>query len=126
MPAEQLRSVRIMLLKVTHFPYVAAIWVFERASRYMSREDKSWIAKSEPRLHKRPFIASPINVPRKAKQAALSSRSEASLAKMADADARPNASRTDEVSDLKQMMGMISKLSGQVTELTARLDQARS
>lgn len=92
----------------------------------MSRTDKSWIAKSEHTLRKRPFLASPINPSRKAKQAALTSRSEASLAKMANADARPNASGADEVSDLKQMMGMISKLSAQVNELTGRLDQARS
>lgn len=117
---------RIVLLKVTHFPYVTAIWAFERASRHLSREDKSWMAKSEPTLHKRPFIASPINVSRRAKQAALSSRSEASLAKMANADTRPDASGADEVSDMKQMMGMISKLSAQVNDLTARLDQARS
>ena len=29
MPAEQLRGARIMLLKITHLPYVAAIWLFE-------------------------------------------------------------------------------------------------
>lgn len=126
MPAEQLRSVRIVLLKVTHFPYVAAIWAFEHASRYLSRHDKSWIAKSEPTLHKRPFLASPTNTSRKVKPGALSSRSEASLGKMTNAHARPNASGADEVSDLKQMMGMIAKLSAQVDELTTRLDQGRS
>lgn len=29
MAAEELRGVRIMLLKITHLPYVAAIWFFE-------------------------------------------------------------------------------------------------
>lgn len=117
---------RIVLLKVTHFPYVAAIWAFEHASRYLRRDDKSWIAKSEPALHKRPFVASRIGTSRKAKPAALRSRSEASLGKMANADARPNTSGADELSDLKQMMGVIAKLSAQVNELAARLDQGRS
>jgi len=29
LPSEQIRSARIVLLKLTHFPYIAGIWVYE-------------------------------------------------------------------------------------------------
>ena len=111
-----------MLLKITHFPYVGAIWAYEHASRYLNRNDDSWHAGTRAQLHKRSMFARQISSSRKAKQAALTSRSEASLARP-DADARPSRLGADEASDLKRM---ITKLSVQVEELTWRLDEGRS
>ena len=110
-----------MLLKITHSPYVAAIWAYEHASRYLYRDDDSWHAGPQAQVQRRSMFASQISSSRKAKQAALTSRSEASLAKT-EADARPNRLGADDVSDLKRM---IARLSAQVNELTLRLDEGR-
>lgn len=38
---EKLRKTRILLLKVTHWPYVAAIWLYEGLSDYLGGAGKS-------------------------------------------------------------------------------------
>lgn len=121
MPAESLRNLRIMLLKATHFPCVAAIMVWERASQYMHRDDRSWRSKSETQLQKQSIFAGKISSSREAKKAALTGRSEASLGAMGGGAARPGASETNDLSDMKQM---ISKLSEQVDGLVARYDHS--
>ena len=35
--AEKLRAARILLLKVTHAPYVAVIWLYENGGQYMAQ-----------------------------------------------------------------------------------------
>jgi hypothetical protein len=111
-----------MLLKITHFPYVAAIWAYERVSRYLNHDDSSWRAKSKALGQDGPLFASRISSSGKARRAALTSRSDASLARTPNqADARPKMG-ADDVFDLKQM---IFKLSAQVDELTSKLEQAR-
>ncbi|MCJ1291877.1 hypothetical protein MMC34_003424 [Xylographa carneopallida] len=122
MPAERLRSVRIMLLKATHFPCVFAIIIFERGSQYFHRDDSGWDSKSESQLQKQSIFASKISLSRKAKKAALTGRSEASLAQAGSADARPRAAETNDLLDMKQT---IAKLSAQVDGLIARYDHDR-
>jgi hypothetical protein len=37
MPSERVRAVRILLLRLTHFPFVVAIWIYEACSEYLHR-----------------------------------------------------------------------------------------
>ena len=111
-----------MLLKATHFPCVAAIMIFERGSQYVHRDANSWDSKSKSQLQKQSIFASKISSSRKAKRAALTGRSEASLVQAGSADARPGATDTNDLSDMKQT---IAKLSAQVDGLIARFDHSR-
>ncbi|MCJ1256893.1 hypothetical protein MMC24_004718 [Lignoscripta atroalba] len=102
-----------MLLKVTHLPYVAAIWAYESAHEHLHRGDHRWQPKTQS--PKRPRFANHISTSRKAKFSALRSKSETSLVR---ADVRANPGGANDLSDMKQM---IVKLSRQVDELTSRL-----
>ena len=112
MPAEKLRRVRIVLLKATHSPCVAAIWMYEHASRYLRGDDDHWHTSSH---EKRSDLASRLSSSRQAKKAALTSHSDASLARSSTADWRPRTPGPDDLSEMKQLL----------QKLSARLDQQR-
>lgn len=112
-----------MLLKVTHIPYVAAIWAYEAAHKYFSKtvEDGTWQYTSKSK--KRPTLAGSHGYPGSSRKVsafpALTSRSEPSLVRFPAVLARPSATGNgDAVGELKQM---IEKLSAQVEELASRL-----
>ena len=114
-----------MLLKITHLPYVAAIWAYEGAHKYFSKSDGTWQYRSKSK--KRLFLAgSHGNTGRSISSSrnvsvlpALTSRSEPSLARSPAVLARPNPTGNgDSVGELKKM---IENLSAQVEELASRL-----
>ncbi|KAL8871575.1 MAG: hypothetical protein Q9174_002622 [Haloplaca sp. 1 TL-2023] len=124
--SEQLRIARIVLLKATHMPYVAAIWIYEGGKRYWNNQ----LAKKTG-APKRSMLASHISFSHKAsKYSAIRNRSAGSLM------TRGNESRThhqardpDTVAELKKVLDhlgrqeeMIDKLSRQVEKLGARAD----
>ncbi|KAL9599483.1 MAG: hypothetical protein Q9219_003822 [cf. Caloplaca sp. 3 TL-2023] len=129
MASEQLRDARIMLLRATHVPYVAAIWIYERASRYWSDRRDRWL--SGTGLQKRSMLANHISFSHKAnKYSAIRNRSEASLlARTPGSEGRTNLAKdaADTVAELKKVLEklgtqeeMIVKLSKQVETLTGR------
>ncbi|MCJ1355794.1 MAG: hypothetical protein MMC33_005786 [Icmadophila ericetorum] len=95
-------------------PYVLAIWAYEHMLRRWTSNDDSWQRKS----HLHPLFAKQFSSSRKRGLAALTSKSDASLARPANTEARLNSAGANDLSDLKQM---ISKLSARVEELTSRL-----
>ena len=99
-----------------------AIMIYERGSQYLHRADSGWDSKSESQLQKQSIFASKISSSRKAKKAALTGRSEASLVQVGGADAGPRAAETNDLSDMKQT---IAKLSAQVDGLIARYNHDR-
>ncbi|SLM40261.1 hypothetical protein LPUS_11008 [Lasallia pustulata] len=121
-PSEQLRSARIVLLKVTHIPYVAAIWAYEGGHKYVSK--KNGRCQYTSKLRKEPILAGSHGHPGSSRKVsgfpALTGRSEASLVRSPAVLARPKATGNngDAVLELKQM---IEKLSAQVEELASRL-----
>ena len=46
MPSEDVRRIRIVVLKATHVPFVALIWIYERSQRLFSRRTSSQLAKA--------------------------------------------------------------------------------
>ncbi|KAL8705042.1 MAG: hypothetical protein Q9201_001812 [Fulgogasparrea decipioides] len=125
---KQLRNARIILLRATHIPCVAAIWVYEIASRYWSDRRDQWRNKlSSP---KRPLVASHITFSHKAsKYSTIRNRSEGSLmAKMSGNEGRTHqAKELDTVEEVQKVLEklstqeeMIEKLSRQVEKLTTQ------
>ncbi|KAL8938691.1 MAG: hypothetical protein Q9211_003093, partial [Gyalolechia sp. 1 TL-2023] len=115
-----------MLLRATHFPYVAAIWVYERARR-------RWEEKRDDGLHgpgtqKRSMLANHTSFPPRAtKYPAIHNRSEGSLmAKTPGSAGRSQFIKDpDVVAELNRVLEklstqeeMIAKLSRQVEKLT--------
>lgn len=117
-----------MLLKVTHSPFVAAIWAYERGYRYMSRK----VGRSSPLLPNGPSFLSSQNKSRLSRNRSLNAmfrapalRSDEPLVRAPKIHTRTglrgptSADKTDEsIAELKQM---IEKLSSQVQELSATI-----
>lgn len=116
---EQLRRVRIALLKATHLPYIAAIWAYETTNRYLSSTSERWQYTS--RSQKRPLIGSQAHVRhRGSRYPALRTRSDASLlAKTPGSEGRFNGAR--DLDSLTEVKRMIEQLSIQVEELSRRV-----
>ncbi|TLD37817.1 hypothetical protein E2P81_ATG03492 [Venturia nashicola] len=123
-PPEQLRRTRILLLKITHSPFVAAIWVYEGIQERLYNQHRprgSGISslggpassaslkrasylKSQSYYTPRTLVASQASLPR----AAHASRSSASL------NQRPPTRNSNDA-----LEAMVLKLTCQVEELTA-------
>ncbi|KAL9014118.1 MAG: hypothetical protein Q9173_001209 [Seirophora scorigena] len=127
-PSEQLRSGRIMFLRATHIPYVAAIWMYESASRCWNAKKDQWLKQAGS--PKRKMLANRISFSHKATQyPAKRNRSEASLlAKTPGSERRVSFTKDpDVVGELKRVMEklatqgeMMEKLSRQVEKLAGR------
>ena len=114
---------RIVLLKATHMPYVAAIWIYEGVKRYWNDQ---WVKKTG--APKRSMLASHISFSHKAsKYSAIRNRSMGSLlARTPGNESRAHQARDpDTVVELKKVLDklgtqeeMIEKLSSQVEKLT--------
>ncbi|KAI9675899.1 MAG: hypothetical protein M1829_003137 [Trizodia sp. TS-e1964] len=66
-PSDELRRIRIVFLKVTHFPFVGAIWAYESGRRYFTRGDEPLRSFTDGRfglshLKRRPFLANDNSV----------------------------------------------------------------
>lgn len=121
-----MRGARILLLRITHLPYVAAIWAYEKANRLLrhSAADDNWLSTSHVRERRRPaFANNPLSptTHKPHKAAPISHRSDNPFAQTPKADA-PSIAGGNDLTDMKQM---IAKLSRQVDELTWQLDQHR-
>ncbi|KAL8675814.1 MAG: hypothetical protein Q9186_007585 [Xanthomendoza sp. 1 TL-2023] len=125
-PAEQLRNARIILLRVTHIPYVVAIRIYEGTYRYWSDKQVKWQLRTGSQ--KRSLLSNDIIFSRKAtRYSAIRNRSEASLqAKPAGNGSRSQFANNnaDTVAEFKKVLEkldtqeeMIKKLSRQVEKL---------
>lgn len=117
---EQLRSARIVVLRVTHSPFVAAIWAYERGYRYFTRKKSPQTPTFLARQTSHPPILS-----RQASFRGAALRSDLSLAKAARIHTGKRVRRAtsadttnDSIAELKQL---IETLSAQVQELKASI-----
>lgn len=125
-PTEQLRRTRIVLLKITHSPFVAAIWVYEGIQERLYNQHRprgsgvsslggpassaslkrASYLRSQSYLTPRTLVASQASLPR----AARAGRSSASV------NQRPSTRNSNE-----PLEALVLKLSSQVEELTAMM-----
>ena len=123
----ELRHARIVLLKATHWPYVAAIYAFEGVKHRLSRgQDEEGLFATRARSFKRPLLAGRrISTPKESRNLRVSwskNRSQASLPmKLGATEDRPShMNESESVVELRQMKAMIEKLNMQET-LDSRL-----
>jgi hypothetical protein len=60
LPSEDVRRIRILVLKATHVPFVALIWAYEKSSRIVSRS-RSTLTKAPP-FSTRPISANRLSL----------------------------------------------------------------
>ncbi|RVX66875.1 hypothetical protein B0A52_09605 [Exophiala mesophila] len=120
-PSEQVRGIRIFVLKATHLPFVVVIWAYERSRRLVTR--------SNPTLTKAPHFSSrPVSTNQVGFEGgqdlfkAMSSRRthhlDPSPTRAPDA-AASTAHAGPGSADNAEMLALIQKLSTQVDSLTA-------
>jgi hypothetical protein len=120
LPSERLRSARIVLLKATHVPFVAAIWCYEQLADAHRRKSKvtTFSGPQTPLLSKKPPRLA-VNTPRLL---------------MADSQAAPNSpgrvqqasrphTRVGPSEPDAQLKTLVLKLTRQVEQLTEVVSQ---
>lgn len=120
-PSEQVRGIRIFVLKATHLPFVAVIWAYERSRRLVTRP--------HPTLTKTPHFSSrPLSTGhfgREGGQDLFKSSSsrpghlDPSPTRAPHAAASTVKSGPASAADNADMLALIQKLSSQVETLTA-------
>jgi len=118
--SEDHRRIRILLLKATHVPFVALIWVYERFRRLVARRVQPRLAKM-PHLSSRPRSASQASVQRDRSTMRSPTHSRAAndstpMASRRITDTMDNSASSTADTDL---VSLVQKLSAQVDSLTA-------
>lgn len=128
LPSERLRHARIVLLKLTHFPFVAAIWAYEHGSSYfagrLKGRDSRVSSMGGPETStgaRRPYLRWTLNSPR---PLAAATGVQASLDGIVPGRS-PTRNRHDTATGPSeseaQMRSLVVKLSSQVEQLTAMI-----
>ncbi|KAI4172097.1 MAG: hypothetical protein LQ343_003844 [Gyalolechia ehrenbergii] len=126
MTSEQLRDARIMLLRATHIPYVAAIWVYERARRHWNEKKDDWLHGSG--TQKRSMLTNHISFSHRAtKYPAIRNRSEASLMVKTPGSAGPTqfAKDPDMVAELNRVLEKLSTQEEMIAKLSRQVEKLR-
>ena len=129
-PAEQLRTARIMLLKVTHSPWVTAIWLYESAKLYFvdTQVDRYWDMPSNRQQSPTRTSGSARSKRVQGSRAfstMLASKSEASLPKTPMHSAHTSSAQASEITELKLMIRIqgneVAELKQMIRELSDRV-----
>ncbi len=113
-PSEQIRSARIVLLKITHAPYIAAIWVYEGlyalSNRWQcSKSPQQRIQSANRSIHKH----APTPRPK------LRTRSEMSIPKTPTSAKRPAALRLTD----HELASSIKAINDRLATMEQKIDQ---
>lgn len=115
----ELRHARIVLLKATHWPYVAAIYAFETLKQNFNvGNDEQGLFTARSRSYRRPLTAGRNNLtPEAARLSKARNRSEASLPmkRAAYENRTSHADSNDYVGEIRELKALIEKLSMQET-----------
>lgn len=144
LPPETVRQYRIMMLKVTHLPFVGIIWAYESSRLYKSQRVHS----PPSTTHKMPGMAGHNSLPRglglKSPRLALNPRRELALNAASTSSSRERPTRaqahspaptdaphrgrsstaapelgSEQPETLNDLLALVHKLSAQVEELTS-------
>lgn len=120
LPQKTLRSLRIILLKTTHLPFVALIWAYEESQRLLARKDFHPRPRVTP-LVGRPFSASLIDIGgdrihRASRPAPITANLLASSSKVDTSRQGTHVSTAEVNADL---LSLVQRLSTQVDALTS-------
>ena len=110
------------MLKATHFPFVALIWLYERSQRLILRSIRPPSAQV-PLMKTRPFSAGHVSLERDREQGRSSlqrralNRSSPMATRHEAEDFENSASRSAD----KDLLALVQKLSAQVDDLTSMI-----
>ncbi len=120
LPSEEVRRIRIFVLKATHIPFVGLIWVYEN-SRSMITSAHPTLSRA-PNLTSRPLSAGQLNFDRAPEflkspttRRALNEASPTATPDMAASATKSALGSADTV----ELISLVQKLSAQVDGLTA-------
>ena len=120
-PSEDVRRIRILVLKATHAPFVALIWVYERARRLISRHAPSPLTKT-PHTSSRPLSSTHIGLePERDLSKALSERpalNKTPLRSSTQSTSAPPESASL-ATDNAELVALVQSLAAKVDGLTA-------
>jgi hypothetical protein len=118
--SEDNRRIRIIVLKATHFPFVALIWAFEGSQRLLSHPKRASSTRI-PHNIARPFSASQVSVERDRdvaksllQEPALSQSTSMVAGKVSDAPAGQAQGSADQ-----DLIALVQNLSFQIEDLKA-------
>ena len=114
LPSEQIRSARIVLLKITHAPYIAAIWMYEELYALSGRWQYPKSSPHRTRSAKR-GIHTYIPTP----QPKLRRRSEVSIPKTPSSAKRPGALGPMD----HELASMLKAMNERLANLEQKIDQ---
>lgn len=119
-PSEQVRRIRIFVLKATHLPFMAVIWAYEKSRRLVSQPHPT-LTKA-PHFTTRPLSAGHFNfdgghdfVKASSSRTALPETSPSRSPNMADSTMKSASGGVENA----EMLVLIQRLSEQVDSLTA-------
>ena len=116
MRSEDARWIRIIVLKATHFPFVAAIWAYEQSQQFLETHMRIPTRTLPPMTVNQPFARSQSSLDRE--RDSLHTAGGRSALNRTTPVATPARTPLAPV-DASELFGMVQKLSNQVDSLTA-------
>ena len=113
LPSEQIRSARIVLLKVTHFPYIVGIWVYEEFNGLLNRWQNA--SMSQKRLD---YAGNSRGAPRSLRRPNLRNHSEASIPKTPVSGGRTGLGLHE-----AEMTALLRRIDERMATLEQKVDQ---
>jgi hypothetical protein len=128
--SEDVRRIRIMVLKVTHVPFVALIWIYEGTRRFAAQQSSTQILTRAPQATNRPISSSQLSLsPRQdvgrsslTRPSALSKNSLHEGSQSVDAANESASTGTDNNAEL---IALVQSLALKVDSLTAMIAAQR-
>jgi len=128
-PAETLRRARIVLLKITHLPFVAIIWAYESSRRYMAQRVHSPPATTMSFSPDRPLSTGRTSLSRNVSlhpsrlpalnNTSLVAPSSPSTQRQSKGHGKSPAPASGTADPIADLMSLVEKLNAQVEELTS-------
>ena len=116
MRSEDARRIRIIVLKATHFPFVVAIWAYEKSQQFWQTHMRTPVRPLPPMTVNRPLMRSQSSLDRERDSLhVVSGRSALNKCTPVATPARTALAPVD----TSELLSMVQKLSNQVDTLTA-------
>lgn len=120
LPSEDVRRIRIVVLKATHAPFVALIWLYEQGLQIISRLPASSVKMSSMSRSPRPISGHYVDGPRPG-IARTPTKAVTPRASRAASDRGLRHLSVSSTGEVSEMMALVQSLSAKVDDLTAMI-----
>jgi hypothetical protein len=122
LPSEDVRRIRIVVLKATHVPFVALIWIYEKSRRFVSHRVASQLEKA-PHSTIRPLSSNQLSLEPRSKQSRSSPTRSSALTRNplqgSDQSAQATTESASSPADNAELIALVQSLALKVDGLTA-------